>query len=164
MYKHLKLFLAASLLLAVSCKSPVKETQEVSPLASSPTLRLCSDNPRYLEYKGEPLILITSAEHYGAVLNLDFDYQLYLETLGAEGFNYTRIFTGTYIEPVDNIFGIQKNTLAPIPGRYMAPWITENGLYDLDRYNPDYFVRLKDFIQEAEKQGIVVEVTLFTSI
>jgi len=131
---------------------------------SSKTLRLYPGNSRYLEYQGDPVILITSAEHYGAVVNLDFDYKLYLETLGNEGFNYTRIFAGTYIEPVDNIFGIKKNTLAPLPESYLAPWVRENGKYDLDRFDPDFFARLKDFVKEAEKQGIVVEVTLFTSI
>jgi hypothetical protein len=128
------------------------------------TLSLYAENPGYLQYKGKPVILITSAEHYGAVINLDFDYNTYLETLQEEGFNYTRVFTGTYLEPADNIFGIRRNTLAPLPGRYMSPWIQENGKYDLDRFNPAYFERLKDFLGEAQKRGIMVEVTLFSSI
>jgi hypothetical protein len=37
-------------------------------------LRLHPDNPHYFLYRGQPLLLITSGEHYGAVLNLDFDY------------------------------------------------------------------------------------------
>lgn len=164
MYKHLYLVLAAILLLSITCQSPVKDSQEIVQTASTPTVKLCTDNPRYIEYQGEPVILITSAEHYGAVLNLDFDYKTYLATLGEEGFNYTRIFTGTYFEPVENIFNITNNTLAPDPERFLAPWFKENGKYDLERFNPEYFSRLKDFLQEAEKQGIVVEVTLFTSI
>ena len=152
------------LFLISSCQDPQEGGKESGELESSQTVRLCPDNSRYLEYQGKPVILITSAEHYGAVVNLNFDYKLYLSTLGKEGFNYTRIFTGTYIEPVDNIFRIQNNTLAPLPGRYLAPWIRENGIYDLERFNPDYFTRLKDFIKEAEKQKVVVEVTLFTSI
>jgi len=40
-------------------------------------------NPHYLEYRGSPVVLITSAEHYGSVLNRDFDYVRYLETLCA---------------------------------------------------------------------------------
>lgn len=128
------------------------------------TLRLYPANPGYLEYRGEPVILITSAEHYGAVVNLDFDYRTYLETLEAEGFNYTRVFSGTYIEPVNNIFGIEKNTLAPLEGRFISPWVSENGRYDLDRFNPEYFDRLKDFMDEAATRDIIVEVTLFTSI
>jgi hypothetical protein len=128
------------------------------------TVRLCPSNPRYLEYQGEPVILVTSAEHYGAVLNLNFDYRVYLETLEKEGFNYTRIFTGSYLEPVENIFRIQRNTLAPLPGKFIAPWDTVGGKYDLERFNPDYFERLKDFIATAAAHGIIVEVTLFSSI
>ncbi len=37
-------------------------------------------NPHYFEYKGQPTLLITSAEQYGAVLNLDFYYKIYLKT------------------------------------------------------------------------------------
>jgi len=128
------------------------------------TLRLYPGNERYLEYRGKPLILITSAEHYGALVNMDFDEITYLEALAGEGFNYTRIFTGTYIEPADNIFGIRENTLAPLPGRYLSPWVQEDGKYDLDRFNPDYFRRLRAFISRAEALGIMVEVTLFSSI
>ncbi len=149
-----------------ACSSQPKRQGEKGAIheKASNTVKLNQSNPRYLEYKGDPLILISSAEHYGALLNLDFDYRLYLETLGNEGFNYTRIFTGTYIEPVENIFGIQKNTLSPLPGRFIAPWVKEAGKYDLERFNPAYFERLKDFLSEAEKQGVIVEVTLFTSI
>ena len=35
--------------------------------------------------------------------------------------NYTRIFTGAYVEP-EGAFGIARNTLAPKPGRFIAPW------------------------------------------
>jgi len=132
--------------------------------AEAGTLRLCPGNPKYLEYQGEPLILVTSAEHYGALVNMDFDEITYLEALAGEGFNYTRIFTGTYIEPVDNIFGIRENTLAPLPGRYLSPWKREDGKYDLDRFDPHYFERLRDFVSAAGEHGIVVEVTLFSSM
>jgi hypothetical protein len=160
---HLLVFAWIGLSL-IACRPGAKDSQETEENGSSGPVRLYRENTRYLEYRGDPIILITSAEHYGALVNMDFDYKTYLETLGSEGFNYTRIFTGTYIEPVDNIFGITRNTLAPKPGRYLAPWVKAEGKYDLDRFNPDYFVRLKDLLSEAQKHGIVVEVTLFTSI
>ena len=31
-------------------------------------------NPHYHEFRGKPTVLITAGEHYGAVMNLDFDY------------------------------------------------------------------------------------------
>jgi hypothetical protein len=44
-------------------------------------IRLHPDNPHYFLWRGQPTVLITSGEHYGAVLNADFDYAKYLETL-----------------------------------------------------------------------------------
>jgi len=159
-------FFLIQLILAAGCSVNDPRVNGTQSLSGDEVniLRLCPDNFRYLEYKGEPTILITSAEHYGAVVNLDFDYKTYLESLEQEGFNYSRIFCGTYIEPVDNIFGIEKNTLAPLPDRFLAPWEKENGKYNLTCFNQVFFNRLKDFVSEAEKRGILVEVTLFTSI
>jgi hypothetical protein len=47
-------------------------------------------------FRGKPTALVTSGEHYGAVLNLDFDYAKYLDTLSADGLNLTRTFSGSY--------------------------------------------------------------------
>ncbi|NJN28261.1 MAG: hypothetical protein HC819_20985 [Cyclobacteriaceae bacterium] len=133
------------------------------------TLQLHPENPHYFLYKGQTLALITSAEHYGAVLNLDFDYETYLNTLASEGMNYTRIFTGTYFErPGD--FGIEHNTLAPAKARICTPWaIVVSGLegevqYDLNSWNDTYFDRLRAFMAMASAKNIIVEVTLFSSV
>ena len=75
-------------------------------------LRLHPHNPRYFQFRGKPSVLITAGEHYGAVINLDFDYVAYLDTLARCGFNHTRLFSGTYRE-ISGSFGIQGNTLAP---------------------------------------------------
>jgi hypothetical protein len=133
-------------------------------------IQLHPENPHYFLYKGKTLVLITSAEHYGAVLNMDFDYKTYLKTLHEDGMNYTRIFTGAYFEIYGESFGIQKNTLAPQKGKVITPWLEvasdESGefKYDLSRWNTDYFARLKDFMNIAAENDIIVEVTLFSSI
>lgn len=135
--------------------------------AAGEPIRLHSDNPHYFFFQGRPTILLTSAEHYGAVVNLDFDYVKYLDALEGHGFNYTRIFTGVYRE-VEGSFGIQRNTLAPAKGRFLTPWarsgeddVENGGKYDLTQWNEAYFLRLKNFIGEAGRRGVVVEVTLF---
>jgi hypothetical protein len=168
MRTHNVIFLSLFLTVAVSCRMD-QSSSGVDPAADPgdpevSTLRQSPDHPRYLQYRGEHIVLITSAEHYGAVINMDFDYKTYLETLEKEGFNYTRIFGGSYVEPVDNIFGIRNNTLAPAPGKYLPPWKKVGDQYDLEAFNPAYFERLSHFMDEAEKRGIIVEFTLFSSI
>ncbi len=137
---------------------------------SAQPISLHPENPHYLNYKGNPTVLITSAEHYGAVLNTDFDFNKYLQTMHSEGMNYTRIFTGSYVE-IPGSFGIENNTLAPVVGSFITPWKRTNdeGLYkgenkfDLSKWNPDYFKRLDKFIALANKLDIIVEVTFFCS-
>ena len=132
-------------------------------------LRLHPDNPHYLEWRGKPVVLITSAEHYGAVLNRDFDYVKYLDTLARDGCNLTRTFTGgAYLEP-PGAFRIDRNTLAPAPGRFIGPWARSDqpgaadggNRHDLTRWNDAYFQRFRDFVAQAGRRGVVVEVNLF---
>jgi hypothetical protein len=131
-------------------------------------LALDSINPHYFLFRGEPTILITSGEHYGAVLNLDFDYHKYLETLHKDGLNLTRTWSGSYRE-IQSSFGITDNTLAPLPNRYICPWrrsdtpgYSDGGnKFDLTQWDPSYFKRLKDFMSVASKYGVVVELNLF---
>jgi hypothetical protein len=76
------------------------------------------------------VVLITSAEHYVAVLNLDFDYVKYLDAPAVDAFNLTRLFSGTYVE-LQEAFKIANNTLAPKPGRMICPWArSEYPAYD----------------------------------
>ncbi len=151
-------------------KRGFEDATSASDIPASGPIQLHPDNPHYFLYKGEPLVLITSAEHYGALLNLDFDYKKYLETLGAEGMNYTRIFTGTYFEIPGESFSITYNTLAPEENRVITPWaividdLSGKYRYDLSTWNEAYFERLKDLMTVAEEKNVIVEVTLFSSI
>ena len=131
-------------------------------------LRLHPENPHYFLFRGRPTVLITSGEHYGAVLNADFDYRKYLDALAADGLNNTRVFVGAYCEPA-GAFNIARNTLAPAAGRFVCPWSRSdvsgyaNGgnKFDLERWDEGYFARLKAFVAHAGERGIVVEVNLF---
>ncbi len=137
-------------------------------LSAQDYLALHPENPHYFVYRGKPLILITSAEHYGALINLDFDYEVYLQTLKADRLNLTRTFSGAYVEPF-GAFNIAENTLAPASGRFIAPWPrTEvqgyaggGNKFDLSRWDERYFSRLRDFISKARDNGVIVEFTFF---
>ena len=147
-----------------------KESQTGKKLPADGPIQLHPENQHYFLYKGKPLALISSAEHYGAILNLNFDYRNYLEALSADGMNYTRIFTGTYFEIEGESFGIQNNTLAPKKDKIITPWamvvsdLSGEVKYDFSTWNEVYFERLRDFMAVAADHDIVVEVTLFSSI
>ena len=134
-------------------------------------IRLHAKNPHYFLFRGKATVLITSGEHYGAVMNRDFDYHRYLATLEADGLNCTRLFGGSYLEVPAKSFGILRNDLAPKAGRYVAPWARSEAAgyagggnkFDLERWDPEYFQRFHDFLGEAAQRGIVVELTLFSS-
>lgn len=135
---------------------------------SAAPLTLHPHNPHYFLFRGRPFVIIGSGEHYGAVLNLDFDYQKYLDTLHKEGLNHTRTFVGAYCEQ-DGAFKITRNTLAPAPGRFICPWARSNqpgyanggNKFDLSRWDEAYFARLKDFVAQASARDIIVEINLF---
>ncbi len=141
------------------------------PTPKSQLIRLHPANPHYFLFRGKAVALITSGEHYGAVLNRDFDYHRYLATLGSDGLNYTRLFAGAYVEVPEKSFGILHNDLAPEPGRFLAPWARSDtpgyagggNKFDLEKWDEEFFGRFRDFLAEAAKRGIVVEVTLFSA-
>lgn len=89
---------------------------------SDPVFAVHPRNHRCFLHRGRPLKVLTSAEHYGAVLNADFDYDAYLEEMGRTGQNGTRVFT-FYREKAASIPGPgPMNTLAPTPQASGMPW------------------------------------------
>jgi hypothetical protein len=136
-------------------------------------IALHPENPHYFLFRNRPTALITSAEHYGAVINADFDYLPYLNELQSHGFNFTRVFSGPFVSPVDEEGWIgYADPLAPRPGRLVAPWARSStpgyslggNKFDLAQWNPDYFTRLEDFVINAGRRGIVVEVVFFCAM
>lgn len=133
-------------------------------------LKLHPQNTHYFIYGNRPTILVGAGEHYGSVINPDFDYKKYLQTISSEGLNITRLFIGAYIEKLGD-FGILKNSLAPASGRLLLPWhraevpgyVLGGNKFDLRQWDEKYFLRLKDFMSEAQRNGVIVEATLFSS-
>ena len=161
--------LAAAISLAIAACGPSGGEDETR---AGQGLRVHPDNHRYLLFRGRPTVLITSGEHYGAVVNADFDFVPYLDELARHGLNQTRLFSGSYVEPgvppskgsPSAVALRYENTLAPRPGRYVSPWARVGGRFDLSKWNPAYFERLKEFVREAGERDIVVELVLFSAL
>jgi hypothetical protein len=137
-------------------------------LPAAQPLSLHPENPHYFLFRQKPTLIVTSGEHYGAVLNLDFDFEKYSATLAADGLNGTRTWAGPYCEP-PGAFNIASNSLAPLSGRFICPWARSdqpgypNGgnKFDLTRWDEAYFKRLNAFMKAAGEKGIIVELNLF---
>jgi len=154
--------------LSIVTRAEVHAVKTVTNEQTRNPIQLHPENPHYFLWRGKPTILITSGEHYGALLNRAFDYKIYLKTLETLGFNLTRTFSGAYCEPV-GAFKIQNNTLAPAKNKLICPWArsTEPGYandgnkFDLTKWDSAYFKHLRNFVREAGKRGVVVELVLF---
>lgn len=157
--RYLMLFVAV---LAIGQSANSQADEKTTPLKLHP------DNPHYFLFCGKPTIIITSGEHYGAVVNREFDYLKYLDELAVHGLNNTRTFSGAYVEQ-QGAFNIAKNTLAPAAGKFIAPWARSDiagyagggNKFDLTKWDEEYFQRLKDFVAQAGKRGVIVEMNLF---
>lgn len=155
------------LLLLVTFSVSCKET----PVA------IYKDNPHYFFFRDNPIVLITSDHHYGAVIDRDFDYKKFLDYLADNGMNLTRIYPGGMFEPADKY--LKGNPLGPHQGRQLLPWarssvpganpqLAEDGQqslkFDLEKWDPEYFKRLKDFVNYARRKGIIVEIPFFNGM
>jgi len=136
---------------------------ETPRLQGQEPISLHPDNPHYFLFRDEPLVLISSSEHYGMVYNQELDQERYLNTLKDYGLNFTKIFTGLYRLPKENFWGISETTFIPNEGQMLWPYLEEKGKFNLEAFNPAYFRRLHEFLSLAGERGIIVEITLFTS-
>ena len=136
------------------------------PAAGEP-VSLHPANPHYLIFRGKPTVLISSTEHYGAVLNGDFDAISYLDELHNQGLNFTRTFSGTYRE-VEGSLRSPQILLPPNPkslslrGLDLKPKelpmaVTSSTLGDSTTTTS----AAQDLRRSRGKRGIIVEFVLF---
>ncbi len=126
------------------------------------------ENPRYFLFRGKPLVLITASEHYGSVMNRPFDFEKYLDDAAAHKLTMTRTFLlfrelQSARNPSSPCKPESPDYIAPFPRTGPGNALDGEPIYDLDRWNPEYFDRLHRFLEAASQRGIVVELTLFSN-
>jgi hypothetical protein len=130
------------------------------------------DNRVRVLREGRPVVLRTATEHYGAILNGAFDYVPYLDMLTASGGNLTRTFVlfrelQSAVNPYSTCKPESIDYLAPYArvdaGRDEPTALDGQPLFDLDRWDEQFFARLHDFVGRAEALGVTVELTLFSN-
>ena len=134
------------------------------PLAVNP------QNPHYYIFNGKPTVLITSAEHYGAVVNKEFDYvRLSGQLASSYGLNYTRIYPGFLLSRLGNLergtrWGLNSRAWSFRGGAATCP-ATRCPATNLisTAGTRSTFRRLKDFVAKAGERGVVVEICFFNA-
>lgn len=131
-------------------------------------VRIHPENPKLLQFRGNPLVLVTATEHYGAVINRGFHFERYLADAAERGMTLARLFVlyrelQTAWNPYSPLKPDPPDYTAPFPR--VGPGTAPDGelRFDLDRWNPQFFDRLHRFLSLASGYGIVVEVTLFSN-
>ena len=125
-------------------------------------------NPKQLVFRGKPLVLISASEHYGSVINRPFDFEKYLDDAAAHRMTMTRTFL--FYRELQSARN-PSSPCKPESPDFIPPYVRSGPglaldgepLYDLDRWNPEYFDRLHRFLDAASKRGIVVELTVFSN-
>lgn len=134
-------------------------------------LKVHPENPRYFTDGSGRAVYLTGAHTWPNIVDMGpsdppprFDFDAYLAFLQRHGHNYTRLWTW---EPVRwNTKGNRQgknHVAAPQPFARTGPGVALDGKprFDLKKYNPEYFQRLRDRASAAGRQGIYVSVMLF---
>ena len=139
----------------------------ISSLLAGP-IGIHPDNPKYFLFRGKPVVLLTATEHYGSVVNRPFDFRKYLADTAEKKITLTRTFVlFRELQSARNPYSPMKpespDYIAPYPRTGPGKALDGEPIYDLDRWNPEFFERLDSFLAEASARGVVVELTLFSN-
>jgi hypothetical protein len=103
-----------------------------------------SKNAFYWQYKGQPILLLGGSDEDNPFQWTGKQLTDHLDLLVSVGGNYIR------------------NTMSDRdPGNVYAFASVGEGQYDLDRWNDEYWNRLRFFLDETESRGIIVQLTLW---
>ncbi len=156
--------LTIALLLACFCGAAVAEP--MGPLVLSPA------NPRYFQNvaTGE-VVYLTGAHTWPSLVDMGttdpppaFDFDGYLDWMSEFDHNFIRLWTWELVT-WDTTANRQekKHTVAPLPYARTGPGQALDGKpkFDLTKFNPEYFERLKTRVASAREHGIYISVMLF---
>jgi hypothetical protein len=140
------------------------------------SLRILRSNPRYFVDRSAEAVYLTGSHVWWNLLDQPcpmrrlaaptaaphFDYAQYLDDLVRYGHNFIRLwrqeFTFRGHDPCSAVVPI-----SPQPWLRTGPGVAPDGLprFDLTRFDPEYFARLRARVEAAKARGIYVAIMLF---
>lgn len=123
-----------------------------------PPLRLHSENPRYFADGAGRAVLLAGSHHWNSLVDgiegrPPFDFERYLDQLTGWGHNFFRLWTHE----------AWLQDLSPLPYLRSGPGRARDGgpKFDLERFDPAYFSRLRQRVESAAARGFAIAVMLF---
>jgi hypothetical protein len=98
-----------------------------------------SENPHYWQYNGKPVLLLGASNNDNLFQASDMIEQL--DDMVQAGGNYIR----------NSMRSRDKDDIFPF-------LMLENGLYDLDQWNPEYWNKFRNLLREANQRGVIVQI------
>jgi len=140
---------------------------------SQNSLRVSTDNPRYFTDRSGKAIYLTGSHTWNTLVEMNtpanpqlFDFDAYLDFLKRYNHNFIRLWTWELFIYNDRPEMDEHHKLhrtSPLP------WLTVNGepapdgnqKFDLTKFNPAYFERLRQRVAASKEKGIYVSIMLF---
>ncbi len=147
-------------------------------LAAEPAkgpLRVHPRNPHYFTDDGSRAVLLTGSHTWNNVVDMGpgetpprFDFNKFIAWVDGYGHNFVRLWTWELVNwdtrgnAARNSTG-KRFTVAPHAWARTGPGNALDGKpkFDLEKYDPEYFRRLRERAEEAGRRGIYVSIMLF---
>jgi hypothetical protein len=129
-------------------------------LATHSSFPACFQSPA-----GQPLLLIGDYT-WGTFSDVDYDYAAMLDSLQAHGLNFARVWLWWGCEEFPGLtdrHAVMMDRRFVVPYQRIGPGAAQDGQpkYDLSRFNPAYFDRLRKLCQAARVRDIHLQLILF---
>jgi len=141
------------------------DDDDVTSGTTATPLRVHEGNPRYFDDGTGRAVLLVGANNgwelqdHGWSTEYTLDYPAYLDYLESYNLNFIRLWR------VESALQSEDDTrlATPMPYRRMGPNFAHDGQlrYDLDQFDPAFFDRLRDRVEQAADRGIYVDLMLF---
>jgi hypothetical protein len=117
-----------------------------------------SEDPGYWQYKGEPVMLLGGTDQDNLFNHPDLGpdgLEAHLDLLASVGGNYVRntMSSRDRIDATSNFFN--NDNIYPFHRDQ------ESGLYDLDRFNDEYWDRFRNFLDMTAERDIIVQIEMW---
>ena len=127
-------------------------------MADEDRIQPYENNPTYWQYKGEPVLLLGGTNQDNLFNHPDLGpdgLEAHLDLLVSVGGNYVRntMSSRDRVDPVSDFY----NNDNP----YAFHFDEESGLYDLDRFDDEFWRRFRDFLEMTAERDIIVQIEVW---